>query len=44
MSFRCAKASSRLYISQPALSSSVHELEEELGFLLFGRTRIKESL
>ncbi|WP_276911647.1 LysR family transcriptional regulator [Dubosiella newyorkensis] len=32
------EASSRLYISQPALSSSVHELEEELGFLLFERT------
>ncbi len=32
------EAASKLYISQPALSSSVKDLEEELGILIFERT------
>ncbi|MCR5640711.1 MAG: LysR family transcriptional regulator [Lachnospiraceae bacterium] len=32
------EASTKLYVSQPALSASVHELEEELGHLIFERT------
>ncbi len=32
------EASTRLYVSQPALSASIHELEEELGILIFERT------
>lgn len=32
------EASTKLYVSQPALSASIHELEEELGILLFERT------
>ncbi len=32
------EASTKLYISQPALSASIHELEEELGILIFERT------
>lgn len=32
------KASERLYISQPSLTSSIHELEGELGFEIFKRT------
>ncbi|MCR5371204.1 MAG: LysR family transcriptional regulator, partial [Clostridium sp.] len=32
------EAASRLFITQPALSTSVKELEEELGFLIFERT------
>ncbi|MBQ9707678.1 MAG: LysR family transcriptional regulator, partial [Firmicutes bacterium] len=31
------EAASKLYVSQPALSASVHDLEEELGFRIFGR-------
>ena len=31
-------ASARLYVSQPALSASIHELEDELGILIFERT------
>lgn len=32
------EASTKLYVSQPALSASIHELEEELGILIFERT------
>lgn len=32
------EAATKLYVSQPALSSSVHDLEEELGILIFERT------
>ena len=32
------KASEKLYISQPSLTSSIHDLEDELGFPIFNRT------
>ncbi len=32
------EASTKLFISQPALSASVHELETEIGMLIFERT------
>ncbi|NLV51366.1 MAG: LysR family transcriptional regulator [Clostridiales bacterium] len=32
------EASTKLYVSQPALSASIRELEEELGILIFERT------
>ena len=38
------EASTRLYISQPALSASIRELEEELGILIFERTNKGISL
>ena len=38
------EAATRLYISQPALSSSIRELEEELGILIFERTNKGISL
>ena len=38
------EASTRLYVSQPALSASIHELEDELGILLFDRTNRGISL
>ena len=38
------EASKKLYVSQPALSSSIRELEEELGILLFERSNKGISL
>ena len=38
------EASTKLYISQPALSASIRELEEELGILIFERTNKGISL
>ena len=38
------EASTRLYVSQPALSASIRELEDELGLLLFERTNKGISL
>lgn len=38
------KASERLCITQPALSNSIRNLEEELGLVLFVRTNRKTSL
>ncbi len=38
------KAAEKLYISQPALSASIKELEEELGILIFERTNKGISL
>lgn len=38
------EASTRLFISQPALSSSIHELEEELGIIIFDRSNKGISL
>lgn len=37
-------AAKRLHISQPAISKSVHKLEEELGFQLLDRTQKRVSL
>lgn len=38
------EASTRLYVSQPALSASIRELEDEIGFLIFERTNKGISL
>ena len=38
------EASTKLYITQPALSASIRELEEELGILIFERTNKGISL
>ncbi|MCR4840100.1 MAG: LysR family transcriptional regulator [Lachnospiraceae bacterium] len=38
------EASTKLYVSQPALSLSIRELEEELGILIFERTNKGISL
>ncbi len=38
------EAATKLYISQPALSASIKELEEELGILIFERTNKGISL
>ena len=38
------EASTRLYITQPALSASIRELEDELGILIFERTNKGISL
>ena len=38
------EASTRLFVSQPALSASIRELEDELGILLFERTNKGISL
>ena len=38
------EAALRLYVSQPALSASIRELEEELGILIFERTNKGISL
>lgn len=38
------EAATRLYVSQPALSASISELEQELGILIFERTNKGVSL
>ena len=38
------EAATKLYVSQPALSASIRELENELGFLIFERTNKGISL
>lgn len=38
------EASTKLYVSQPALSASIHDLEEELGILIFERNNKGISL
>ena len=38
------EAATRLFVSQPALSASIRELEDELGILIFGRTNKGISL
>jgi hypothetical protein len=38
------EAATKLFVSQPALSASVAELEEELGILIFERTNKGISL
>ena len=38
------EASTNLFISQPALSASIHDLEEEIGILIFERTNKGISL
>lgn len=38
------EASTKLYVSQPALSASIRELEDELGILIFARTNKGISL
>ena len=38
------EAASKLYISQPALSSTIRELEEELSIIIFNRTNKGISL
>ena len=38
------EASTKLFISQPALSSGIHDLEEELGIRIFERTNKGISL
>lgn len=38
------EASTKLYVSQPALSASIHDLEEEIGILFFERTNKGISL
>ena len=38
------EAASKLYVSQPAISASIKELEDELGFLIFERTNKGISL
>lgn len=38
------EASTKIYVSQPALSASIHDLEEEIGILIFERTNKGISL
>ena len=38
------EAAGKLYVSQPALSASIHELEEELGIIIFERNNKGISL
>ncbi len=33
-----SKAAQKFYISQPSLTNSIHELEQELGLTIFHRT------
>ena len=39
-----ARAASRLHLTQPALSKQIQQLEEELGFPLFYRTKQRVEL
>ena len=32
------KAAEKLYVSQPSLTSTIHDLEDELGITIFNRT------
>ena len=32
------EAANRLYISQPSLTSAIHELEKEMNIIIFNRT------
>ena len=38
------EAATKLFVSQPALSASIRELEEEMGILIFERTNKGISL
>ena len=38
------EAATKLFVTQPALSASIRELEEELGILIFNRTNKGISL
>ena len=39
-----SQAAAKLYISQPALSEAIQNLEDELGFSIFSRSHLGMSL